>query len=217
MYGSQASSASVSRLRTHDGKLLVGEPRRIRSHALRIVEQQLAPASLCGSAKMSGMSSLSTGPVFTPTGPTNTSRRTRSGDFGRDSAAIQPPIEQPITSTWSRPSAVEQFEIDVGDVVHRIDPVGQRWICRSRDATARSADGRAESRRDIRMLGHETAGAVQEQDRRASPASNSSSSTPATAMMSRRKGHPPNYCGEASPSCRGGHAGLCLPAEGRRG
>ena len=74
---------------------------------------------------MSGMSSRSTGPVFTPTGPTSTSLRTAlrrlGGEFGGDPAADRAADHIDLIE----PEPVQQFEMDVGDVVHRIDPVGQ--------------------------------------------------------------------------------------------
>ena len=117
---------------------------------------------------MSGMSSRSTGPVFTPTGPTSTSRRTRSGDLVASSAAIQPPMR-----------AADHVHL----VAARADPAVPDGCRRCRrSASIQSGrlerpkpgcDGaisrcRADSRRHVRDApGAKPLRAVQEQDRRA--------------------------------------------------
>ena len=81
----------------------------------------------CGMAKMSGMSSLSTcpGPSSRRPGRRAPARFNRSGALLAISAAIQPPIEQPMRSTLLEIQAVHQLQVDVGDVFHAIQPIRQ--------------------------------------------------------------------------------------------
>ena len=62
----------------------------------------------------------------------------RSGALVAISAAIQPPIEQPTRSILVEAEPVQQFEIDVGDVVDAASSQSGRPDGRSPDATARS-------------------------------------------------------------------------------
>ena len=85
-----------------------------------------------GIANTSGMSSLSAEPVLTPTGPISTDAieplgRLR-GEVGCDPAADREADE--IAARKLQP--VHQLEIDVGDVVDAVEPVGQRRFAEAR-------------------------------------------------------------------------------------
>ncbi len=81
--------------------------------------------SSCGIANRSGMSSLSGGPTLTPAGPTKTRRLIRSGilarHLGRDPAADRAADD----FGFGQVKPVQQFEIQISDVVDAIEPVGQ--------------------------------------------------------------------------------------------
>ena len=48
------------------------------------------------------------------------------------SAAIQPPIEQPIRSALLISSRVHQLQVDVGDVINAIQPIRQAGAAKAR-------------------------------------------------------------------------------------
>ena len=164
MYGSHDSSASVSRLRTDDRKLFVAEARGIDPHAFRIVEQQLLQIALRQREDVGNVEPIDWTGLHADRAdqhqPAHGLRRL-GGEFGGDPAADR--AADHIDLIESQP--VEQFEMDVGDVVDRIDPVGQAGLpepgMRRRDQPMALGQ-----RSDVGMLGREALRAVQEQNRR---------------------------------------------------
>ena len=113
-------------------------------------------SSLCGSAKMSGMSSRSDRAGLhadrARPAPAGAPLRRLGRQLGGDPAADR--TADHVDLIEAQP--VEQFEIDVGDVVHRIDPVGQAGFA---EARMRRRDQPMPRRQQahIGMLGHEAA------------------------------------------------------------
>ena len=119
-------------------------------------------SSLWGSAKMSGMSSLIDRAGLHADGAGQHQPSHRGGrlgrEFGGDPAADR--AADHIDLCHGQP--VQQFEIDVGDVVHRIDPVGQAGFAESRMRRRDQATPRRQQTH-IGVLRHEPLCAVQEQ------------------------------------------------------
>ena len=70
---------------------------------------------------MSGMSRVSRSPTLMPSGATSTSPARRSLHFTAISAAIQPPSDEPITTTSRSVPLGEKVEIEIGQVVDGVD------------------------------------------------------------------------------------------------
>ena len=154
-------------------------------HPVGIVVASASARSACGIAKMSGMSSLSAGPIFTPTGPTRPAGArapaTWSPSRPRSSRRSSSRPCRPV----SRPSVIQQFEIDVGDVVDAVDPVRQARFAEAR-MRRRDQPGRAESGATNGWRGSKPWPPCRNSTGDPLPDSNSSSSTSATLTVFKR-------------------------------
>ena len=81
-----------------DRKLFVGEPRGIHSHAFRIVEQQLLQRALRQRKDVGNVEPINRAGLHADRSDQDQPAH-RFGTLVASSAATQPPIEQPITSS----------------------------------------------------------------------------------------------------------------------
>ncbi len=134
--------------------------------------------------KMSGMSSVSAGPVLMPTGAIRAILPKRSGVFVAISIVIQRADGTAEHIRLLKPVMVHQLKIDVRNIVYAVDPVGQGGAAEARMRRRNDAAGSGDFG-EGGVGGAQAAAGMQIKKRRAAACSCTSRSHPAIETLER--------------------------------